>query len=106
MKQYLKKNVLLVVFASFLIFIFSSSSKDQHAKKPPGNKWIQISPMTEPRNGASAVTSGDYIYVIGGLNNTGYLKSVERAKIRENGDVGPWTFVGPLPSNRGWGLRS
>ncbi|MBI5747356.1 MAG: hypothetical protein HZA13_10200, partial [Nitrospirae bacterium] len=59
--------------------------------------------MTDPRNGATAVISGDYIYVIGGLNSTGYLKSVERAKILENGDVGPWTLVGPLPSNRGWG---
>ena len=93
----------MAVFASFLIFIFLSSCKDQHAEKPPENKWIKISPLTEPRNGATAVISGDYIYVIGGLNSTGYLKSVERAKIRENGDVEPWTYVGPLPSNRGWG---
>ncbi len=92
-----------MVFASFLIFIFLSSCKDQHAEKPPENKWIKIFPLTEPRNGATAVISGDYIYVIGGLNSAGYLKSVERAKIRENGDLEPWTYVGPLPSNRGWG---
>ncbi len=74
MQQYLKKCVLLVVFASSLIFISLSSSKDQRAEKPPGNKWIQTSPMTEPRNGATAVISGDYGGYKGNL-----LKTVERA---------------------------
>lgn len=52
--------------------------------------WTETTPMTTPRATFSTIVNKDYIYVIGGTNRDGYLKSVEYAAFNAEGDIGFW----------------
>ena len=55
--------------------------------------WQETTAMSVPRATFSAFTNNGYIYVLGGANRDGYLRSVEYAEINEQGDLG---FMGSL----------
>jgi len=50
--------------------------------------WQETTAMSVPRATFSAFINNDYIYVLGGANRDGYLRSVEYAEINAQGDLG------------------
>ncbi len=58
--------------------------------------------MTVARAGAAAVTYGNKIYVIGGVDGRIFLSSVEMAEVSENGSLSPWRIVSRMPLSRGF----
>jgi hypothetical protein len=52
--------------------------------------WQETTPMTAPRATFSTVMQGDHLYVLGGTNRDGYLRSVEYSTINAQGDLGFW----------------
>ncbi len=51
-------------------------------------EWQETTAMSVPRATFSAFTNNGYIYVLGGANRDGYLRSVEYAEINAQGDLG------------------
>jgi N-acetylneuraminic acid mutarotase len=71
--------------------------------RPDGHiaPWeIERSVLQVPRFVASAFAMGDYLYMVGGHNETRRLRSVEFAKIRHNGHVDTWHYTAPLSLER------
>lgn len=56
--------------------------------------------LLAPRLVAEAFTLGDYLYIAGGHTGSERLTSVEVARIRADGSLGPWRFTTPLPVAR------
>jgi N-acetylneuraminic acid mutarotase len=54
--------------------------------------WVSTSPMNTPRRSPTAAVAEGYLWAIGGYNGI-FLETVERARIREGGDLGPWEMV-------------
>ncbi|MFQ5853246.1 MAG: Kelch repeat-containing protein [Candidatus Binatia bacterium] len=54
-------------------------------------EWRMTTPLFEPRAMLGAVVYKDRIYVLGGTNQDGYLKSVVYATFNELGDIGFWS---------------
>lgn len=52
--------------------------------------WKDTTPLTTPRATFSVVKNDHWIYIIGGTNRDGYLRSVEYAKVNEEGEFGFW----------------
>ncbi len=52
--------------------------------------WQLTTPLSQPRANFSAIHYNNYIYVLGGSNNDGYLTSVEYVTLNSAGDVGFW----------------
>ena len=52
--------------------------------------WRFSTPLATPRAMLSAVVYKDWLYVIGGTNGDGYLKSVDYATFNQSGDIGNW----------------
>jgi hypothetical protein len=50
--------------------------------------WKFTSPLSAPRINYGVVVYKDWIYVIGGKNGTGYLRSVEYTTFNDEGDLG------------------
>ena len=60
------------------------------------NKWNQISSLKQNRYGNQSVTSGGYLYTMGGYNTRNYLSSVERL----DGLDQSWKSVAPMQTPR------
>ena len=52
--------------------------------------WKFTTPLLSPRSMHGAVVYKDWIYVLGGTNNDGYVNSVEYATFSESGEIGYW----------------
>jgi hypothetical protein len=52
--------------------------------------WQETTPMTVARATFNTVAHNGYLYVLGGTNRNGYLRSVEYASINPEGDLGFW----------------
>lgn len=73
----------------------------------PGNSsatslgnWAATTSFSSARLGHQCVSYGGYLYVLGGLANSGYAADVQYAPVNGNGTVGAWTSTTSLPSNR------
>ena len=55
--------------------------------------WRTTTPLTRPRATFNALSSENNIYVLGGTNTDGYLRSVEYTGINAQGDLGYWGTV-------------
>ncbi|NOX75568.1 MAG: hypothetical protein GXP17_02920 [Gammaproteobacteria bacterium] len=64
--------------------------------------WQETTPLSVPRATFSAVAHNGYLYVLGGSNRDGYLRSVEFAAINPQGDPGFW---GSLEERDGYNAR-
>lgn len=58
--------------------------------------WEPLNAMTTERDFANAFVVGGSVYMIGGRSLTEYLKSVERAKIKDDGTLGEWQIVNSM----------
>lgn len=65
-------------------------------------------PVTPQRQMYGAAVVKDWLYIIGGNEDTsdnevaGYIKDVSRAKINQDGSIGNWTPTTPLPVSRSY----
>jgi len=57
--------------------------------------WQRVSDLSSPRSFAAAVVNDDYIYVMGGQDNT-----VERAQVNPDGSLGSWQAMIPMTTPR------
>lgn len=62
--------------------------------------WQSTSSTNIPRYNASAVISGNHIYIIGGQNSSGITTTVEMATINSDGTLSSWEFVNNLTTHR------
>ncbi|MCD6384178.1 hypothetical protein J7M23_00220 [Candidatus Sumerlaeota bacterium] len=87
------RNTLLIVTLICVWMFFSGEAFSFYYK---------TTPLPEPRQMYGTVVLGDYLYVIGGNNKSGYLKSVLKAPIMPDGTLGEWTPTTPLPHSRAY----
>ena len=52
--------------------------------------WTFTTPLQSRREGISAVSLNNAVYIIGGTNLTGYKRSIEYASFNKQGDIGYW----------------
>ena len=64
--------------------------------------WQQTEPMNTRRAGAAVLSSGDYIYAIGGIDGVDFLPSVEYSHINADGSLTPWRYTSALNEARGF----
>jgi hypothetical protein len=63
-------------------------------------KWKATSPMKTGRYALGTAAYGDYIYAAGGQTGADYLDSIERTKVRADGELEAWQSSTPLPQPR------
>lgn len=82
----------------------TSNDTDKHSRQVLGNnglsEWQSVATMITPRQSFASVAVHGFIFALGGMNDTGDLDSVERAKINPDGTLGPWQSVASMPSAR------
>lgn len=54
------------------------------------SEWRTTTALTYPRATFGAVSSSEHVYVVGGTNSDGYLRSVEFTGVNKQGDLGYW----------------
>ena len=79
-----------IAFISFFLLLCAASKSLVWI---PG--WKETTSLTTPTGGAAVVVANGFIYIIGGVNNEGFLKTTEYTKIQKDGALGPWK-PGPL----------
>lgn len=84
--------ILILLSIPILLNIrLSSSEKDWTCR------WMPATAFQQPRRALAAAVSGNYIYVIGGINNKDeYVRSVEYAEINPDGTLEPWRKTSSL----------
>lgn len=91
--------IFLCAFASVVILFAKPPT-------PPTNmqwskQWQFLQPFSIPRRALAAVATDGYLYVIGGVQESGkYVKQVEYAQILVNGKIGPWRMTSALNEGR------
>lgn len=87
----------------------TAQSTDTTAQKPASQQdtqwiegWRETSALLGPRAGAATVVVDGFIYVIGGVDGVGFVRSTEFAEIRDDGSLGPWQQTAALNEERGF----
>ena len=63
--------------------------------------WREVSSFNIPRRAPAAVISGDFIYILGGVDENGnYVKSVEYSHIKPNGNLSAWKKTSDIVEGR------
>ena len=84
----------------------------QAAAQQSSGPFASTTPMPSGRQTHGSAVLGDYLYVFGGgldqaapgqrANEAGYTSSVQKAPIRGDGSLGPWSEERPLPQIRAY----
>jgi len=73
---------------------------------PPNNIWIpgwkKTNAMTIARAGAAAVSHGNRVYLIGGVDGASFLNTIESAQINADGSLSRWVVISKMPEARGF----
>lgn len=94
-----------------LTVVLTSCSKND--EQPQGNQsetqssqwiegWRETSSLSGSRAGAATVVVNGYIYVIGGVDGVGFVRTSEFAGINDDGTLGGWQQTSPLNEERGF----
>ena len=87
-----------VLHIALLLFVFIAAAAHHVGPNPPLlGTWQFKSPMPEARSGATAMTLGDFVYVIGGKNVSG---TVSNRVDRYNPLTDTWEDAEPLQEGR------
>jgi hypothetical protein len=62
--------------------------------------WQSENSMVTPRHNFAVAAAHGYLYALGGRNGGVVLSSVERARINDDGSLGPWEAVTPMTTAR------
>ena len=97
----------IVLFTIVLSACSKEQSSSQDSKtQPEETQWIEgwreTSSLSAPRAGAATLAVNGYLYVIGGVDGVGFVRSSEYAKINSDGSLGPWQHTAPLIEERGF----
>jgi hypothetical protein len=63
--------------------------------------WKATQPLQTGRYGLSTVSHADYLYALGGLTGMEFLDSVEKSKVKTDGQLSTWQTSTPLKAPRG-----
>jgi len=63
--------------------------------------WKATQPLQKGRYGLSTVSHGDYIYALGGLTGQEFLDSIEKSKVKADGQLSAWQMSTPMNEPRG-----
>lgn len=99
----LKSFFYVVAFAISLLTINACSKVDSNKLDKtwiPG--WKLTTAMNVARAGAAVVVYENVIYMIGGVDGSVFLSSVESAIIQKDGSLSTWKLVGDMPEPRGF----
>ena len=88
------KNLLKIVVVSLLLLLPLLPGCKQASRTWIAG-WQEAAPLIESRAGASVVVANGHMYMIGGVNDGGFLKTTEYARISKDGSLGPWQ-MGPM----------
>lgn len=64
--------------------------------------WQQTEALNSARAGSAVLAVDGYIYAIGGVDGRQFLRSVEYARVLDNGELGPWRYTRSLNQERGF----
>jgi len=88
----------------FLVVIAVTLIKQENTPSISENfdaSWVEVNSMLIPRRALAAVVVNDYIYSIGGINQSGhYVQETEFAKILPNGQLSAWQLTSSLNQGR------
>ena len=88
-----KDNTLYALGGLTGLEYLSSIEKVTTLKAGGLSAWEKTTAMTTPRATFSVVVHKNNIYVLGGTNRDGYLRSVEYASFNAGGDIGFWGSI-------------
>ncbi|MEE8185717.1 MAG: hypothetical protein V3T96_04920 [Thermodesulfobacteriota bacterium] len=91
------KKLFKIIIVSFLFLL--PSCKQESSVWISG--WKETTPLIEQRAGAAVILANGYIYMIGGVNDEGFLNNIEYAKIQKDGSLGSWKLGPSLNEERG-----
>ncbi|MEQ6342777.1 MAG: hypothetical protein M3A44_14300 [Gammaproteobacteria bacterium] len=89
-----------LLIAVLMFLLFNSSATPQN---DPGwvSGWKPVNNFHLPRRALAAAVAGDYLYVVGGINdNDEYVKEVEFTRINADGTLGEWQTTSNLLEGR------
>lgn len=72
------------------------------SESPAPAGWQALAPMKSARAGAAVSSLDNWVYVSGGVDGQRYLRTVERARILEDGTLSAFQYVRLLPEARGF----
>lgn len=93
---------IILLVAGLLFFVVLK----KHANQAPDNEhwvegWREVSTFQFPRRAPAAAISGNYMYVLGGVDGKGeYVRTVEYSPISTNGDLGEWKKTSDMLEDR------
>ena len=91
----------VIIVLALIIVLFIYSKPTSQFPENWTHQWKLVKSFKFPRRALASVETNGFLYVIGGVNEQGqYVKSVEFAKIHENGDLGPWRTTSALNVGR------
>ena len=104
---------IIAKFSAILIMLVLAScsnedSQPQQQAQPDsqGMQWIEgwreTSALSGPRAGAATIAVNGFIYVVGGVDGIGFVRTSEFAQISSDGSLGPWQQTAPLVEERGF----
>jgi len=94
------KKILSYFLVGFIFFLFISLFPKIAVASDPIGSWTFVSSMNAPRFYHTAVTVGNYIYVIGGSDGTQHIATVERALVNPDGSLGSWESMPSMTTSR------
>ena len=60
--------------------------------------WKQATALAQGRYGLTSTAHDGYIYAMGGLNGASFYDLIERTRINNDGSLGSWETIAPLPA--------
>jgi len=69
--------------------------------EPETRNWQATQSLQTGRYGLSTVSHGDYLYALGGLTGLEFLDSIEKSKVKPDGQLSAWQASTPLNAPRG-----
>jgi hypothetical protein len=59
--------------------------------------WVDVTELPQALSAHAAVVVNDHLFVLGGFNADGFQATVFSAPVNDDGTLGPWTLLPPLP---------
>jgi len=98
-RSYLLSTVIVIfILLSIPVLLYL---KLQHADNDWAEGWQQTTPFQQARRALAATTSGNYIYVIGGIDSSdNYVNTVEYSTFNPDGTLNKWRKTSGLIEGR------
>jgi hypothetical protein len=100
MMRFIKTKMTSRFVLTFSLLLLVACSPVKKKIWVPG--WKETNPMNITRAGSAVVVSGNYIYMIAGVDGRQFLRSTEYAEILPDGNLGKWKMGPPLVVDRGF----